>query len=270
MKKIHAFVLLVAFAATALAASAAVPVFNATLTVGKENRFVLLGSDGKASSWLQVGDTFEGYSVKGYDAKTGTLELEKDGKVTPVTIAADAAVAAAEMKSMESTPGTIEDATAVLDSMHFERMLDRTMAGMKKQQMAMVQQMMGRLVKPGQNKDAIVAFQQKVIDTMMSAVNGADVKADVAKVYSEVFSKQELQALANFYSTPVGQEFSDKQPELSQKINAVIMPRMLAVMPKIQQMGQEFAAQQKAAAAAAAQPAAQTAPAPAAEPAPKP
>ena len=34
----------------------ALPLFNATLTVGKEHRFVLIDSAGKASSFLGIGD----------------------------------------------------------------------------------------------------------------------------------------------------------------------------------------------------------------------
>jgi uncharacterized protein len=65
--------LLAALTASAAFAADTLPVFNATLTVGKESRFVLVGPAGKASSWLQVGDTFEGYRVKNFDAKANTL-----------------------------------------------------------------------------------------------------------------------------------------------------------------------------------------------------
>ncbi len=262
-----------ALTATAAFAADATPSFNATLTVGKESRFVLLGADGKASSWLKVGDSFEGYTIKGFDAKSGALDLEKDGKVSHVALAADAKVQ--EGASTGVTPATVADATAVLDKMHFERMLDRTLAGVKKQQAAMVDKMMGQLARPGVEREDLVAFQRKVLDTMMSGMSAAEMKDDVAKAYSQIFTKEELDGLASFYASPIGEAFSDKQPQLAEKMNEILVPRMMANMPKVQQLAQEFAAQQqakKAAAAATAQPAATPAPtpAPAAAPAPAP
>lgn len=265
MKKLLVLCFTALSAAAAFAADA-VPVFNATLTVGKESRFVLLGGDGKASSWLKQGDTFEGYTIKSYDSKASALELERDGKTTRVTITADATVKNGGEGMLASTPATIADATAVLDAMHFEEMLDRTLAGVKKQQVAMLNRMIPA-DKLGADREEVTAFQKKLMDEMMSALTGAGVKGDIAKAYSEVFSKEELQGLAGFYSSPLGQTFSDKQPLLAEKMNAIMMPRMMAVMPKVQQMAQQFAAEQKAkhqAAAAASAPAATPAPAPAA------
>lgn len=265
MNKLTA-VCLAALTATAALAADALPTFNATLTVGKESRFVLLGPDGKASSWLKLGDTFDGYTLKSYDPKNAALDLEKDGQTAHVTLAADAAVAAGAAGTASSHQGTLQDATAVLDAMHFETMLDQTLKGVRQNQIAMVRQMMGKMTPKGVDREDLIAFQQKVMETMMSGLNAADLKDDVAKVYSEVFSKEQLEQLAGFYSSPLGQALAEKTPELTQKMNQVMMPRMMANLPKVQQMAQEFAMEQDAKHRAAnptpaATPAAPTAPA---------
>ena len=41
----------------------------------------------------------------------------------------------------------------------------------------------------------------------MSGVSGAAMKDDLAKVYAEVFTKEELQALGGFYQSPIGKVF---------------------------------------------------------------
>jgi hypothetical protein len=251
-----------ALTATAAFAADALPVFNATLTVGKESRFVLLGADGKASPWLKVGESFAGYTVKDYDAKAGALDLEKDGKVSRVTLAADASTV--NGGGIAAAQGTIADATATLDAMHFEKMLDQTLSGVRKQQLAMVRQMMSRMVPPGAEREEVMAFQEKLMETMMSGLSAAEMKSDVAKAYAQVFTKDELQGLAGFYSSPLGQTLAEKTPELTQKMNEVIMPRMMANMPKVQKLAQEFGAQQQAKKAAAAAAAAAANPAPAA------
>jgi uncharacterized protein len=250
--------------AVALRAADSPPLFNAILTVGKEHRFVLLDADGKASSFLNLGDSFGGYKLKAFDAKAGVLELDRDGRTSRVTLMSDAAIASAPAAKI---PGTIADATAVLNAMNFEKMMDRTMAGVKKQQAAMMEKMTGQMAGPAADREAVVAFQKKIVDEMMSAMSGADMKDDVAKVYSEIFTKDELQNLAGFFNSPIGQAYADKQPIIAEKMNEVMMPRMMAVMPKVQQMAKDFAAEQKAkkAAAGGAAPAA-----PANPPAPKP
>jgi hypothetical protein len=260
MKKILSLLLAATLASAALADQA--PLFNATLTIGKEHRFVLMSEAGKTSSFLRLGETFDGYKLKDYDTKTGELTLEKDGKATKLTLMADASNSGV---AATSTPATITDATAVLNAMNFREMMDKTMAGVKKQQSKMVDGMMAQMMGPGmkpEDKEAVVAFQKRVIDEMMSAVTGADMQADVAKAYSEVFSKEQLGELANFYSSPLGKTFADKQPELAEKMNAAMMPRMMSVMPKVQQMSRDFAQEMKAKKAAAADGAGASAPKP--------
>ena len=115
--------------AIALRAADALPQFNATLTVGKEHRFVLVDANGKASSFLSLGESFAGYTLKSYDAKTGALELERDGKVSTVTLVADAAVSNVPAAPL---PATIADAQAVVNKMHFEEMMDRAIDGQRK------------------------------------------------------------------------------------------------------------------------------------------
>src|SRR4051812_10926598 len=92
----------------ALRAADDLPIFNATLTVGKEHRFILVVGS-KTSAFLKVGDTFEGYAVKAYDPKAAALALEKDGKKLKVPLASDAGVANAPAGSASPVHATIED-----------------------------------------------------------------------------------------------------------------------------------------------------------------
>lgn len=266
--------LLALLSAVALRAADVLPLFNATLTVGKEHRFVLVDGGGKASSFLALGETFDGYTLKSYDAKSGVLEVEKGGTVSKLTLVSDAAVVNAPARSV----ATVADAEALLKAMNFEKMMEKTMGAVRKQQSTMIERMMGQMVPPGGDRDAVVAFQKKLMDEVMSAMNFSEMKGDVAKIYSEVFSKEELQALGGFFTSPTGQAYTDKQPEIAEKMNAVMMPRMMAVMPKVQQMAKEFAAEQRAKREAAnaagvsapvPAPAQTPAPAPAPKPAPK-
>lgn len=261
---------LAALTAAAAYAADVVPSFNATLTVGKENRFVLVGADGKSSSWLALGDSFQGYTIKDYDSKAEAVDLEKDGKVTRVGIAGDAVLAGTVAGAADAKAGgasaTVAEATALLDTIQFEKLMDRTLGSVRKAQADALKQMLPKNASP-EDRAAFEAFQTKVLDTMMSSLSGQELKNDVAKIYSDVFSKDELQGMSAFYASPLGQALLDKQPAIAQKTNEVLLPRIMATMPKIQQMQREFMTEMRAkkqAAQATATPAPAPAPAPAA------
>ena len=235
--------------ALALSAADALPVFNAMLTMGKESQFVLVDAAGKTSGFIKLGQSFAGYQLKAYDAKSGMLEVERDGKVSKLALATDAAVRHADAAPARAT---VADAEALLTAMNFEQMMEKTMAGVKKQQAAMVDRMIAQSAAPGTDRDAAVAFQKRMMDELFSAMDFSAMKGDVAKIYSDVFNKEQLAALGAFYQSPAGQAFSDKQPEIATKMNELMTPRIMAVMPKVQQMAKDFAAEQKAKKAAGA------------------
>jgi hypothetical protein len=224
-------------------AADALPQFNATLTVGKDHRFVLIDATGKTSSFLSLGESFAGYVLKAYDAKTGTLDLERDGKISRVTLVADAATVNGPGAPI---PATVADAEAVLNKIHFEDMMERAMDKQKKMIAGQFQQVAARMTAQGVDPAEAAAFQKKMADEVLGVLDPKTLKKDVSKIYSEVFTKQELDQISAFYSTPLGEMLSAKQPEVQDKLGAVITTRMAEVMPKVQKMSVEFATAQKA------------------------
>jgi hypothetical protein len=229
--------------AVSLQAADSVPLFNATLSMGKEHRFVLVDGLGKTSSFLALGEVFAGYKLKNYDPKIGVLELERDGRVYRVTLVADAAVKDAPPPPI---PATIADAEAVLNKMHFEEMMERALAQQKKMMAGQFQQLAARMTAQGVDPAEAAEFQRKLSDEVLTVLDAKRLKTDVTKIYSEVFTKQELDQLGAFFTTPLGEMLSAKQPEVQEKLGTVIQGRMAEVMPRVQQMGAEFAAAQKA------------------------
>ena len=60
-----------------------------------------------------------------------------------------------------------------------------------------------------------------------------------SEVYAEVFTEQELQGLIDFYQTPVGVKFLDKQLDLQKATMGRMQVEMAKIMPKIQQAMQQ-------------------------------
>jgi hypothetical protein len=255
MKKLLSFCAAMLFAASTYAADQ-VPLFNALLTMGKDQRFVLIDAAGKTSTWLKLGDDFDGYTLKSYDAAKTELQVERDGKATTLHLMSGAGVANAP--APVATPASLADAQEVLRVMHFDDMIAKTMEQQKKAMGDMMQAQVARSKIPAEDRDRFLAMQKKILDETMDSVTGPEMQATVAKIFSETYSKEELSSLGAFYATPAGQSMIAKQPEVQQKMMQFMMPKMAQIGPKMQELSKQLRAEQearKAAAAAAAAPA---------------
>ena len=223
------------------------------LNTGREKLFGLSTETGDSSAWVPLGKAFQGYTLKSYDDTKSLLVFEHEGKTFELTLAT-AKIATAE--AAKGTPATVADAAAVIDRMRFDEMMTKAMDGQRKAMAGMSQQMakqMGVKVDPKDFEE----YQNKVMDAMIAAMDIPQLKKDMANIYADTFTKEELNAMSDFYATPAGAAMADKQPEVQQKLQSVMMPRIMAAMPKVQQMAVEFGKAQQAKAAAA-QPAAPT------------
>ena len=187
--KLKALILAALTASAALAADS-LPLFNAVLNMGKDQRFVLADSAGTPSNWLKLGDAYAGYTLKSYEAAASTLTLERDGKTTKITLVNGAGVKDAPVPAA----ATLADAQELFRVMRFDEMMTKILDQQKKtlsstlqQQMA---QRMAQLKIAEEDKPAFIAMQQKLFDDSMNAALGPDMISDMAKIYSEVFTKE--------------------------------------------------------------------------------
>lgn len=245
------------FAGTLRAAESAPPELRGMLATGADRRFALAIPGSDQTAWVAVGGNFAGWKLSAYRPADDVLVLSKDGRELLLKLSSSK-VGVADEK------GTLADAEAVIGKMKLETMIAKMLEQQKKGMLAMTKKMAGN--SKGVNQAEFDAYQAKVMDAMYDAMKPEELKADFSKIYSEVFTKSELQGLADFYDTPAGQAMIDKQPELQKKTMEVIMPRMMAAMPKVQQISEEFAKEQAAKKAAAKAASAPATPAPAATP----
>ncbi|MFT3783170.1 MAG: DUF2059 domain-containing protein [Nibricoccus sp.] len=247
-------------AGSAFAAELAPFQLKGVLNTGSEKLFGLSTQTGDHSAWVSLGKTFEGYKLKSFDDAKGVLLFEFEGKTYELSLASSKIVATDPAKG---TPATIAEATKLIDQMRFEEMIAKSLEAQKRamgQQMARMAQQGGAQVDPKEMEE----HMGKVMDALAEAMNIPQMKKEMAQIYAETFTKQELTAMSDFQATPAGKAMIDKQPEIQEKLQNLMMPRIMSAMPKIQQMSMEFGRQQQEkakAAAAATQPAQGAAPA---------
>jgi len=234
------------FAAETPAPSSSAPSLRGVLRMGADQRFSLTNAGGTQTGWAGIGESFEGWKLVSYKADEELLVLSKDGQELKVHMLAGSVGKADPV----ATKATLADAENVIRKMNFSQMMQRVIEQQKKMAINFSKQMAARL---GQNvsPEELAEYQDKVMNLMFSPDSIEKMKEDFTRIYSEVFSKEELQGLADFYTTSAGLALVDKQPVVQQKFSEAVMPRMMAVMPEVQKLGQEFAAKIAAKAAAA-------------------
>ncbi|HEU5077704.1 MAG TPA: DUF2059 domain-containing protein [Opitutaceae bacterium] len=224
--------LLLAIASAAFAADELPITFNAVLSMGKEKRFGVASDGGARSAWLQIGQQFEGYTLQSFEDTTQTLILARDGQTFRLPIAGGSV-------QTLNTKATIADANEVMTKLRFEQMMGKLIDQQKKAMNAAAKQMLGPLGADIPQKDA-EELQAKLTEALWSELKPEDLKQDMTKMYAELFTKDELRSMSDFYGTAAGQALIDKEPEMQQRMMNIIMPRMMAAVPRIQQIQQEF------------------------------
>ena len=235
------------------AENAALPELRGVLATGADRRFALSEPGGSSTAWVSVGQQFAGWKLTAYRPEEDALVLTRDGRDVLLKLSSST------IGKADAAKATLADAEAVLSKMKFEEMLGKILEQQKQNMIKMTQKMTGNA--KGGDSAEVAAFQGRVMDAMFAELNPESMRADMAKVYSETFTKSELQGLSDFYGTEAGRAMIDKQPELTQKMNELIIPRMMAAMPKVQKMSMDFAQEQAAKKKAAAAPSGETAPA---------
>ncbi len=235
---------IVATSSAAFAAESAPLTFNGVLTLSNAQHFGLVNEGATRTGWVKLGDEFDGYTLKSYDAPSKTLTLEKGGKTYTVALANSNFDGSA--KAVAGTKATLADAEAVFANMQMEDMLakvlEKQMSAQNKMMAANMEKQLGGKIDPAEME----AFQKKIYETMLEAMNPEQMKNDMVQLYAENFTKEELSAMAAFNSTPAGKAMIEKQPMIQGRIQEMMMPRIMGAMPKMGQIGKEFAEQQKA------------------------
>jgi len=135
------------------------------------------------------------------------------------------------------------------------KMLDQ-MTGQIEQ---MQTQMLQKMNIPADKQAEAAAFQKQLIAKLTSEFSWQKMKGDFIKIYTDVYTEEELKGLLAFMKSPLGQKMIAKQPEMMQKALQLTQSKLLTLMPDLEKMEADFVAKMKAAAVAKAA-AAKTAP----------
>lgn len=111
---------------------------------------------------------------------------------------------------------------------------------------AIQQELKGKTPSPAQQK-AIDNLKTKAVAVVQGELDWAKLEPMYVRLYQESFSAEEVTGLLAFYQSPAGQAVIYKMPVLMQKTMTEVGKMTSAMMPKMEKVQQEFAAEMEAA-----------------------
>lgn len=133
--------------------------------------------------------------------------------------------------------GTKEELSKeMLKLMDMQKMIEQVISQVQQIQMTQMKQ----LNIPEQDQIKLGEFQIKLNAKLSEAMSWEKMEPEYIKLFSEVYTEDELKAIVGFYTTPAGQSMLKKQPLLMQKSTLISQKQIQSAMPEIQKMIQEF------------------------------
>lgn len=237
---------LILLAASPLWASDAAlpPELHGILVTGNNHRFALVTPGGERSGWATVGETFAGWKVLNYLPAEDALVLGQGDRRVTVRLNTSTVH---ESDAVAGTKATVAEADELLGKMRFEAMWDRIAEEQKKGMVgAMRQQATAEFTKLGLQPKEIDALLDKMGDAVTAGLLSDEMRKDFARIYADVYTKDELSGMAAFYDTTAGKAWIEKQPEVQQKLMQVMMPRVMQGMPAAQKIAADYIKQRAA------------------------
>ncbi|MGB0743755.1 MAG: DUF2059 domain-containing protein [Opitutales bacterium] len=208
------------------------------LKMGDTQAFSISKKGGTNSTWLKIGQSDHGYTLKSFDEESEVLTVEADGETFELTMAGS---------TLSGDGGSPEERLAeaqrMMSLMNFEKMMDDMIGGqMKGMGDMMRQQMAGMGVEADEE---LIEFQTKAVEKMFSSIDWKPIKEGMTQVYADVFTKEELEGMSSFYTSPSGQASLEKMPEVQQKTMQVMMPAIMQASQQMQKDMMQFMQQRR-------------------------
>jgi len=124
----------------------------------------------------------------------------------------------------------MEKATELMQLMEITKHLDSTQEQME----TFAEQMVASQGLPPEQAKEAKALAKQSMNSTFEAMKSIPWEETFAEIYASVFSEEELQGLIDFYQSPVGQKFLEKQPELMKTTMQKMQGEMAKIMPQIQ------------------------------------
>lgn len=106
------------------------------------------------------------------------------------------------------------------------------------------QSLAGKQPSPKQTQ-AINKMKKNTVAVLQTEMSWNKLEPMYVRLYKETFTQEEVDGMIAFYKTPAGKAVITKMPMLMQKTMIEMQKTMVTMMPKLQQVQQQFVADMK-------------------------
>jgi uncharacterized protein len=121
---------------------------------------------------------------------------------------------------------------------HVDRMMDQMMEQIK----TITSSQLPANVTPEQ-RAKVEETTTKIMDLVKQRLSWDKMRPEYVKLYSDTYSDEEVNGILAFYESSAGQAMLEKMPELMAKSMALAQAQMSDILPEIQRISKEAAAQ---------------------------
>ncbi len=222
------------------------PELQGILVTRQQPRFALVAPGGERSGWIAIGDTFAGWKLTAYRAAENVVVLDCGNRHATVPLRAGAVLDGEEAAAAKPS---VAEADEVLLKANFDAMWDRIAEEQKKGIISSIRaQISGEFSKAGLSAGEIDSVLDKMGDALVAGMQSDTMRQDFAKIYADVYTKDELRGMAAFYDTAAGKAWVEKQPDVQQRLMQTLMPRVMQGMPAAQKIAADYLRQHASAA----------------------
>lgn len=212
-------------------------VLRGVLDMGSKQLFSVSTPGGSSKDWVELGGGFREFELVSYDAETQTLTVVRGDEELKVPMAGVSITSeSAETVSKEER---VAEARRIMDIMNFEEMFDKTLDAQMKGMTDMMRKQMQQ-AQGGKVDEELLDFQMNAMEEMFDGMDMGALKEGFIDIYAEVFTKDELAGIIEFYATPAGQASIEKQPEVQMKTMEVMTPMIMEASQTMQEKMMKF------------------------------
>ena len=96
-----------------------------------------------------------------------------------------------------------------------------------------------------EHRDTLAQETQATMDFLKQELSWSKLEPHLVQLYVDVYTEEELRGLTDFYETPLGQAFIEKNPRVMQASAQMTVKLMRDLAPKLQRMREEMWAERE-------------------------
>ena len=140
-----------------------------------------------------------------------------------------------------AAPPSDESLERLIVAMHVPAQIDAMMAAMDRSFDAGVGRASGGKPLTEDQQKSLAAAKASFLAATRELLAWDKLKPIYLQSYRDVFSQEEVDAMIQFYSSPLGQAVVEKLPSVMQRTQALMMPQMMSIQQRLQDAAREAA-----------------------------